>query len=102
MDYILLRREQKSTKSKEIKHDYSKDDLPKFIRVCGSYFRLRGEKYGDSHYWLDGGAWRIDFKIVGNELYTMHELEHLNNKLITPCTEEEWRVGNGRYAVDNP
>lgn len=86
-------------------------EKPKYIAIpegSGKLFCL--QKIGRNYY-RAAGDWWVDVNItkenmLAPEKLTIHikdkksPLYHLNGVEVFPCTEEEWRESNGRYAPD--
>lgn len=84
----------------------SKQKLPHFVwfgksGCCAMRLEWRDEK--TQGYWRDGGGWGTNFTLKedGALLSSGHsrkEFGYLNNKLLIPCSEKEWRKSNSGYA----
>lgn len=74
-----------------------KSELPQFIMMGNSAMRYR--KNHDDYY-RDGGRWYIDYKIVGDKLFSVchYGMPNLNGIEMVPISEKEWRKDNGQYA----
>ena len=71
---------------------------PQFVSMGGNT-ALRLVNAGDSYWYKrDGGDWDIDFYERNGSLFSSSHIESLDNKLLKPITESEWRKCNGQYA----
>lgn len=75
-------------------------NLPKYVFIhfdkstkCA--LRLIGPKY-----YRDGGNYYVNTKIFNNKLYSKSIMPSVNHKLLTECTEEEWRECNGQFTPE--
>jgi len=66
--------------------------LPEYVWLHKSALKKR-----NSEYYRIGGAWDVKFKVVGDKLYSISDMEHLNNRELIPCTKEEWEKDNKGY-----
>jgi len=55
-------------------------------------------------YYRDAGHWDVEFKrnrqgdLIVNEPDPKSQMHHVHGKLLTECTEAEWRISNGQWA----
>ena len=76
------------------------NERPKFVRVgfWGSALRRMGNT---TRYYRHAGDWSVESTIVNGEIVALSTVHALNGRLLTECTEQEWREDNGGY-VDPP
>jgi len=52
-----------------------------------------------NEYYRDAGMWSVGFEQRGTEFYSVcKQMEQLNGKLLTPCTEDEYKEDNKGYT----
>jgi hypothetical protein len=74
---------------------------PQFVTM-GNGSALRLVNSGKSYwYYRDGGDWEVDFYERNGHLYSTDDYDNLDNHLLTPITESEWRECNGQYVPDD-
>jgi hypothetical protein len=73
-------------------------EYPQFVKMNGNSLRLRKNFNNHYEYYVDCGCWSIDFKVNDGVFYSKCDMTSLNNQLLTPITEAEWRKGQGTYA----
>lgn len=67
--------------------------LPEYVWLHNSALKKKGREY-----YRMAGAWGVKFKIVVDKLYSISDMEHLNNKELIPCTKEEYEKDNKGYV----
>lgn len=74
------------------------DELPEFVRLERTTTILRYCPV-TKKYKCDNGSWSINYKMKDGILYsTDHPYNFLNNRIMTPCSIEDYRKEVGSYA----
>jgi hypothetical protein len=71
---------------------------PQFVKMNSNTLRLRKNYRNHYEYYVDCRCWEIDFRFKDDILYSKCDMTSINNQLLIPITEAEWRKGQGSYA----
>lgn len=75
------------------------DELPEFVRLERTTTVLRYNPI-TKVYDCDNGSWSINYKMKDGILYSAdHQHDFLNNRIMTPCSIEDYRKEVGSYAL---
>lgn len=85
------------------KQQEQKNALPQFVLLNGTSMRLNKIDYGEGsfcnidlrlEYWRDNGCWGVGIIQRGNRVYSISDIDYLDNVLLIPITEEEYNKEN--------
>lgn len=65
---------------------------PTFVKLKSSCLRLR---YGNK-YWRDNGNWSVGFRVEEGRLFSVSDMDHLDNIELIRITRDEWQRDNAR------
>jgi hypothetical protein len=73
------------------------NNLPKFVRLNHTAFRLVGNRY-----YRDAGDWWIGYKVIGGKLFSdIIFISELNNLPLISISREEYFEDNKGYIPDD-
>ena len=75
------------------------NNIPKFVSG-GLRLRKTDSDDNDYEYYRDGGNWSVDFRFENGKIFSVSNVEDVNNMELTEILKEEWREANQQYAPD--
>ena len=80
------------------KQQEKKNALPQFVSLNGTSMRLSKVDYGKNdlrvEYYRDNGCWAVGIMQRGDRIYSVSDMDWLDNVLLIPITEEEYNKEN--------